>query len=105
MNSRQKSIAQVLSSSATGIIGFYLTMPIVILTIGTLLGPLEGHAFIAERDLILYLTSILLGLIDAVFVEIKYYRDTIIAGTFQFDAIDDGNTIHVTEGRFDLTTN
>jgi|RhiMetdeSRZDD1v2_1073273.scaffolds.fasta_scaffold02743_19 hypothetical protein len=45
MNSRQKRITQVLSSIAIGIVGFCLTMPMVILMGGILLGPVEGHAF------------------------------------------------------------
>ena len=73
MNSRQNCIAQFLSSVAIGIVGFCMTMPIVILLGGLLLGPLEGHAFFSTRDAILFLISILLGLIVAVFVGIKYY--------------------------------
>mgnify|MGYP001627317650 CR=1 FL=1 len=39
-------------------------------------------------------------------VEVKYFQNNIIAGTFQFDATDgEGNIVHVTDGRFDLTTN
>jgi hypothetical protein len=74
MYSRQKRIAQVISSVAIGILGFCLTMPLVILMGGILLGPLEGHAFFSPRDATLFLTSILVGLTVAFFVGIKYYR-------------------------------
>ena len=74
MNSRQKRITQVLSSIAIGIVGFCLTMPMVILMGGILLGPVEGHAFFSKRDAVLFLISILLGLIVAGFVGTRYYR-------------------------------
>ncbi|HEU4744703.1 MAG TPA: hypothetical protein VFS61_05670 [Anaerolineales bacterium] len=73
MNSRQKLITKVITSIAIGIIGFCLTMPIVILSGGLLFGPPEGHAFFSPRDAGLFLTSILVGLAVAVFVGIKYH--------------------------------
>ena len=57
MDSRQKRITQVLSSIAIGIVGFCLTVPMVILMGGILLGPLEGHAFFSTRDAVLFLIS------------------------------------------------
>ncbi|MEX0966904.1 MAG: hypothetical protein WD077_06675 [Bacteroidia bacterium] len=39
-------------------------------------------------------------------VTVKYFQNNILAGTFEFTAIDDrGEIIHITEGRFDLSTN
>jgi hypothetical protein len=73
MDSRQKRITQVLSSIAIGIVGFCLTVPMVILMGGILLGPLEGHAFFSTRDAVLFLISLLVALIVAVFVGTRYY--------------------------------
>ena len=73
MDSRQKLITQILASIAIGIVGFCLTMPMVFLVGGILLGPLEGHAFFSTRDAVLFLISILVGLIVAVFVGKSYH--------------------------------
>jgi hypothetical protein len=38
-------------------------------------------------------------------VHVKYFQNKILAGTFEFTAIDDrGEVIHVTDGRFDIST-
>jgi hypothetical protein len=38
-------------------------------------------------------------------VHVKYFQNKILAGTFEFTAIDDrGEVIHVTDGRFDFAT-
>ncbi|MEX0966905.1 MAG: hypothetical protein WD077_06680 [Bacteroidia bacterium] len=38
-------------------------------------------------------------------VQVKYFQNNILAGTFEFTAIDDrGEIIHVTDGRFDFFT-
>ena len=37
-------------------------------------------------------------------VKVTYYNGKIVAGTFEFDAVNDaGEVVHVTEGRFDIS--
>jgi hypothetical protein len=77
MNSRQSRILQVLLSIAVGAIAFGLTVPVVHLLGGILLGSLgllEGDGLIPTGFAVLFLISTLVGLIVAAFVAIKYYH-------------------------------
>jgi hypothetical protein len=49
---------------------FCITVPVMILIGGMFLGPLEGHAFFSPRDAMLFLISILVGLIAGFFAGI-----------------------------------
>jgi len=53
---------------------FLITLPLVLLVGGILLGPLESDVLVPPEVAIVVLISILVGLILAVFVEIKYYH-------------------------------
>ena len=65
----------IFSSITVGIGGFLLTVPLTIFLGGLLIGPSErGHAFFSSQEATLFLISILVGLIVAVIVGVKYYQ-------------------------------
>lgn len=77
MNSRQSRTLMVLMSIAVGTIAFCLTVPLVLIIGGILmgwLGLLEGEGLIPTGFAVLFLISISVGLIVGVLVGIKYYR-------------------------------
>lgn len=77
MNSRQDRILRVLMSIAVGTMAFCLTVPLLLIAGGILmgwLGLLEGDGLIPPGFAVLFLISILVGLVVAIFAGRKYYR-------------------------------
>ena len=71
---RQRHILRVLSSIFVGIMAFCITLPILLLLGGILLGPSDSEDLIPPELATLFLISIMLGLVVGVLVSVKYYR-------------------------------
>ncbi len=75
MKNRQYQISRIVSSITMGLGGFLLTVPLTIILGGMLFGPSEqGHAFFSPQEAKLFLVSLLIALIVAVIVGVKYYQ-------------------------------
>jgi phage-related protein len=74
MNQRQRHNLRAISSVLVGIMAFFIAFFVALFVGGILLGPLQTDVLIPPQLAALFLISILVGLIVAVFVGIKYYR-------------------------------
>lgn len=77
MNSRQDRILRMLMSIAVGTMAFCLTVPLVLIVSGILMGSLgllDGEGLIPPGFAVLFLISIAVGLTAAIFSGRKYYR-------------------------------
>jgi hypothetical protein len=77
MNSRQDRILKVSMSIAVGTMAFCLTVPAVLVLGGIVfgyLGWLDGAGLVPTGFAILFLISLLIGLIVGIFAAIKYYQ-------------------------------
>lgn len=75
MKNRRDQTLRIFSSITVGLGGLLLTVPLTIILGGMLLGPSEqGHAFFSPQEAKLFLVSLLIALIVAVIVGVKYYQ-------------------------------
>ena len=73
MDSPQNRILNLSSSFIVGLMAFCVTLLLMLLVGGILLGPFESDAFIPPQLLVLFLVSILVGWVVAVIAGRKYY--------------------------------
>ena len=75
MNSRRRQILHVFLSIAIGIVVFCITSFLLLYASVTLLGQLQIDFVLSSQLLVLILLSSIVGLILAIFVGVKYYRN------------------------------
>lgn len=71
---RQKRILNLLSSIIVGLMAFCVTLPLLLLVGGILLGPLESDVLLPPQLAVLFLVSVLVALVVGVSAGRKYYR-------------------------------
>jgi positive regulator of sigma E activity len=74
MNSRQKRILNLSSSIIVGLMAFCVTLLLMLLLGGILLGPLESEVLFPPQLAVLFLISVFVGQVVAFIVGKKYYR-------------------------------
>jgi len=73
MNIFRYKLVRILSSIIVGIVGFCLAA-LLIGNLGAIFVTEHGHAFFSQQEAVLFLMSILLGLIVAIVIGIKFHR-------------------------------